>query len=101
MCQLTASSCEGFICRIIMRSSFSPAAGHALWLDQRKARCLVLWRRLPEVAAAIAAWAAGYGVSDSVMLLDELANGAEVRGTGEEGAAAGWALLCDRSCDSY
>jgi hypothetical protein len=42
----------------------------------------VLWRRLPEVAAAIAAWAASYGVSDSVMLLDELANGPEVRGTG-------------------
>eukprot|EP00775_Hariotina_reticulata_P004899 gene4899-biopygen6655 len=58
---------------------------HALWLDPRKTRCLVLWRRLPEVAAAIATWATSYGVSDSVMLLDELANGPEVRGTDLEG----------------
>jgi len=57
-------------------------SGHALWLNQRKTSCLVLWRRLPEVAAAIAAWATSYGVSDSVMLLDELANGPDVRGTG-------------------
>ncbi|WIA15790.1 hypothetical protein OEZ86_004273 [Tetradesmus obliquus] len=62
------------------------AAGSALWLDGgAKARCLVLWRRLPDVAAAIASWAASYGMADSVMLLDELAAGPEVAGTELEG----------------
>lgn len=60
--------------------------GSALWLDApSKSRCLILWRRLPDVAAAIADWASTYGVSDSVMLVDELANGAEVTGTELEG----------------
>jgi hypothetical protein len=54
-----------------------------VWLDgPSKGRCLVLWRRLPDVAASIASWAASYGMSDSVMLLDELASGPEVAGTG-------------------
>jgi hypothetical protein len=54
-----------------------------VWLDgASKGRCLVLWRRLPDVAASIASWAASYGMSDSVMLLDELASGPEVAGTG-------------------
>lgn len=57
-----------------------------MWLDSpSKSRCLILWRRLPDVAAAIADWAATYGVSDSVMLVDELANGPEVAGTELEG----------------
>ncbi|WIA15791.1 hypothetical protein OEZ85_002403 [Tetradesmus obliquus] len=61
-------------------------ASSALWLDGgAKARCLVLWRRLPDVAAAIASWAASYGMADSVMLLDELAAGPEVAGTELEG----------------
>lgn len=78
------------------------AAGHAVWLDPKqsrsshssssnlaggagKTRCLILWRRLPEVAADIANWAANAGVSDSVMLVDELSSGPEVRGTELEG----------------
>eukprot|EP00879_Flechtneria_rotunda_P003381 GHRR01003609.1.p1 GENE.GHRR01003609.1~~GHRR01003609.1.p1 ORF type:complete len:179 (+),score=55.73 GHRR01003609.1:488-1024(+) len=61
-------------------------AGHALWLDPAtKTRCLILWRRLPDVAAAISAWAGSYGVSDSVMLLDELTQGPEVAGTELDG----------------
>jgi predicted butyrate kinase (DUF1464 family) len=60
-----------------------------VWLDgPSKGRCLVLWRRLPDVAASIANWAASYGMSDSVMLLDELASGPEVAGTGAAAAAA-------------
>lgn len=62
------------------------AVGSALWLDApNKGRCLILWRRLPDVAAAIADWASMFGVSDSVMLLDELASGPEVAGTELEG----------------
>eukprot|EP00882_Tetradesmus_deserticola_P025882 GHRQ01028464.1.p2 GENE.GHRQ01028464.1~~GHRQ01028464.1.p2 ORF type:complete len:180 (+),score=86.72 GHRQ01028464.1:834-1373(+) len=62
------------------------AAGSAVWLDgASKGRCLVLWRRLPDVAASIASWAASYGMSDSVLLLDELASGPEVAGTELEG----------------
>jgi len=34
------------------------------------------------VAADIAGWAASAGVADSVMLVDELSSGPEVRGTG-------------------
>lgn len=77
--------------------------GHAVWLDPKqsrsshssssnlsshgtKTRCLILWRRLAEVAADIAAWAANAGVADSVMLVDELSTGPEVRGTGKSGA---------------
>jgi hypothetical protein len=57
-----------------------------VWLDgASKGRCLVLWQRLPDVAASIASWAASYGMSDSVMLLDELAAGPEVAGTGGAG----------------
>jgi hypothetical protein len=83
-----------------------PPAGHAVWLDPKqsrsshssssnlaggagKTRCLILWRRLPEVAADIANWAANAGVSDSVMLVDELSSGPEVRGTGV-GGGGGW-----------
>lgn len=62
------------------------ALGSALWLDlAHKSRCLILWKRLPDVAAAIADWASTYGVSDSVMLVDDLASGAEVVGTELEG----------------
>jgi hypothetical protein len=63
-----------------------------------KTRCLILWRRLAEVAADIAAWAANAGVADSVMLVDELSTGAEVRGTGESkgplqrGAVGGYGI---------
>lgn len=54
---------------------------------------MVLWRRLPEVAADIATWAAGAGVADSVMLVDDLSSGPEVRGTGErEGRREGTQL---------
>eukprot|EP00878_Enallax_costatus_P021838 GHUV01023146.1.p1 GENE.GHUV01023146.1~~GHUV01023146.1.p1 ORF type:complete len:165 (+),score=22.74 GHUV01023146.1:225-719(+) len=62
------------------------ASGSALWLDPpHKTRCLILWKRLPDVAAAISDWASTYGVSDSVMLVDDLASGAEVAGTELEG----------------
>jgi hypothetical protein len=63
-------------------SSSSAAASAAAAAG--KVRCLVLWQRLPEVAADIASWAAGAGVSDSVMLVDDLSSGPEVRGTGRE-----------------
>lgn len=73
---------------LILSSSSSSAAAAAAG----KTRCLVLWRRLPEVAADIATWAAGAGVADSVMLVDELSSGPEVRGTGWYGVC--WHVVC-------
>jgi hypothetical protein len=73
--------------------------GSALWLDQQKQSCLILWRRIEEWAQAIAGWASTYGVSDAVMLVEELSSGDDVRGTGAWGAGPGlgmtqWAAGC-------
>jgi hypothetical protein len=60
------------------------AKGGALWLDpQTKQQCLVLWRRVDEWARLIMGWAATYGAAGgSVVLVDDLSRGDDVRGTG-------------------
>lgn len=55
--------------------------GKAEWLDKGKRQCLVLWKKVDEWAAAIYSFAKTYGLSDSVMTLDELSGGDDVRGT--------------------
>eukprot|EP00798_Chlamydomonas_sp_ICE-L_P009810 gene9810-7698_t len=55
--------------------------GSAEWLDKTKRRCLILWRKIPEWAAAIQGFVQTYGLGDTVMTLDELSSGDDVRGT--------------------
>lgn len=43
---------------------------------------MVLWRTYDEWAAALRAWAESHGLSDEVVLLDDLHSGEEVQGTG-------------------
>ncbi|GBF97436.1 hypothetical protein Rsub_09602 [Raphidocelis subcapitata] len=59
--------------------------GSALWLDPQKQSCLVLWRKIEEWAQVVAGWASTYGVSDAVMLVEELSSGDDVRGTELQG----------------
>jgi ESCRT-II complex subunit VPS25 len=54
-----------------------------MWLDAQKQACLILWRKIDEWAQVILAWAGTYGVSDAVMLLEDLSSGDDVRNTGE------------------
>ena len=60
----------------------SACAGSAQWLDKGQQRCLVLWKTLAEWAGALHGFARDFGLQDSVMTLDELSSGDEVRGTG-------------------
>ncbi|GLC41451.1 hypothetical protein PLESTB_001010200 [Pleodorina starrii] len=57
------------------------AQGRAEWLDKSKAQCLVFWKRVDEWAAVLMDFVRTYGLSDSVMTLDELVGGDDVRGT--------------------
>jgi len=59
------------------------SAGHGLWLDRGQQSCLILWKKLEAWAATIHEWARSSGMQDSVMTVDELSSGDEVRGTGE------------------
>ncbi len=68
----------------------SACPGSAQWLDKGQQRCLVLWRALAEWADTLHGFARDFGLQDSVMTLDELSSGDEVRGTGVLSC-----LLCD------
>jgi ESCRT-II complex subunit VPS25 len=58
------------------------ARGGGEWLDAKTRRtCLVLWRTAAEWAQVVYSWAVGAGLKDSVVTLDELQQGEEVRGT--------------------
>lgn len=46
-----------------------------------KRRFLVLWRSVPEWAAALHAWARSSGLEDGVVSLEELATGQETAGS--------------------
>lgn len=59
--------------------------GNARWLDPQKQQCIVLWRKVDEWAQVILGWAQAYGVADSVMLLEDLSSGDDVRGTELQG----------------
>jgi hypothetical protein len=67
-----------------------PAAGGAEWVDAKaKVSALVLWRSVEQWAEVVAGWARSYGLQDSVMTVEELSSGDDVRHTG-----ARWALRC-------
>jgi hypothetical protein len=58
-------------------------AGNAQWLDNVKQQCLILWKKMGEWADTLYSFAREFGLQGSVMTLDELSSGDEVRGTGE------------------
>lgn len=58
-------------------------AGNALWLDKSHQHCLVLWKKLGEWADTLYSFVRQYGLQDSVLTLDELSSGDDVKGTGE------------------
>ncbi|GAB4817881.1 hypothetical protein N2152v2_004927 [Parachlorella kessleri] len=60
-------------------------SGNGLWLDKGQRQCLILWKTVPEWSQTIYQWARGLGLVESVVTLDELANGDESRGTELEG----------------
>ncbi|GFH16985.1 uncharacterized protein HaLaN_13515 [Haematococcus lacustris] len=51
------------------------------WLDKSKRACFVLWKKVPEWANTIHSFVKTFGLSDTVMTLDELSSGDDVRGT--------------------
>lgn len=57
-------------------------AGNAQWLDKDRGQCLVLWKKIGEWADALYGVARDLGLQDSVMTIDELSSGVEVKGTG-------------------
>jgi len=57
------------------------AAGQGRWLDNNKTRCIILWKKLEEWADVIQQWSRDSGLSDSVMLVEEIRVGDDVRGT--------------------
>lgn len=57
------------------------AQGRGEWLDKAKQQCLVLWKRVDEWSAVLMDFVRTYGLSDSVMTMDELTGGDDVRGT--------------------
>jgi ESCRT-II complex subunit VPS25 len=60
--------------------------GDAIWLDPKFQRsALVLWRSVPEWGDVIYSWALDTGLKDSVVTLEELSSGEDVRGTELEG----------------
>lgn len=67
-------------------------SGNALWFDKSQRAALVLWRTVPEWAAAIHGWARAQGFEDSVVTVEEMQVGWGVR-TGL-GGGEGSGLLC-------
>ena len=57
-------------------------AGNAQWLDKSQQHCLVLWRKLGEWADVLYSFVRQFGLQDSVMTLDELSSGDDVKDTG-------------------
>lgn len=53
-------------------------SGNALWFDKAQRAALVLWRTVPEWAAAIHAWARAQGFEDSVVTVEEMQVGGGV-----------------------
>mmetsp|Transcript_32397 Transcript_32397/g.71591 ORF Transcript_32397/g.71591 Transcript_32397/m.71591 type:complete len:184 (+) Transcript_32397:43-594(+) len=62
------------------------ASGQAEWLEAKAKRlCLIYWKKIPDWAASIYNFIKTYGLTDSVMTLDELSNGDDVRGSELQG----------------
>ncbi|CAL8471116.1 g10658 [Coccomyxa elongata] len=60
--------------------------GNAQWLDKSQQQCLVLWKKLGEWADVLYSTIRQFGLQDSVMTLDELSSGDDVKDTELEGA---------------
>ena len=56
--------------------------GNALWLSKGQSQCLILWRKLPEWAAALHQWALSVGMQDAVTSVEEIIDGEDSHGTG-------------------
>ncbi len=88
--RLHAPPCPMGVGRLLtLRVWLRLATGSVEWLDKSKRQALVLWRKIPEWAATIYSFVKTYGLGDSVMVVDELSTGDDVRGTGEAPAAGG------------
>lgn len=59
--------------------------GNALWFDRGQRQALILWKTIPEWAAAIAVWARAAGMDGAVLTLDDMQHGTEVKGSELEG----------------
>ncbi|KAK9901291.1 hypothetical protein WJX75_004402 [Coccomyxa subellipsoidea] len=59
--------------------------GNAQWLDKSQQQCLILWKKLGEWADVLYSFIRQFGLQDSVMTLDELSSGDDVKGTELEG----------------
>lgn len=56
--------------------------GNALWLSKAQSQCLILWRKMPEWAAALHQWALSIGMQDAVTSVEEIIDGEDSHGTG-------------------
>lgn len=56
--------------------------GNGLWLSKAQSQCLILWKKMPEWAAALHQWALSIGMQDAVTSVEEIVDGEDSRGTG-------------------
>ncbi len=56
--------------------------GNGLWLSKSQSQCLILWRKLPEWAAALHEWALSIGMQDAVTSVEEIIDGEDSHGSG-------------------
>lgn len=59
--------------------------GNGLWLSKSQNQCLILWKKLPEWAAALHEWAISNGMQDAVTSVEEIIAGEDTHGTDFEG----------------
>ena len=58
-------------------------AGNGMWLSKSQSQCLILWKKLPEWAAALHEWALSIGMQDAVTSIEEIMDGEDSVGTGD------------------
>lgn len=61
--------------------------GNGLWLSKAQSQCLILWKKMPEWAAALHQWALNSGMQDAVTSVEEIVEGEDSHGTEFEGMA--------------
>jgi len=57
--------------------------GNGMWLSKSQSQCLILWKKLPEWAAALHEWALRLGMQDAVTSIEEIMDGEDSVGTGD------------------
>lgn len=55
--------------------------GNGMWLSKSQSQCLILWKKLPEWAAALHEWALSIGMQDAVTSIEEIMDGEDSVGT--------------------